>query len=180
MRLTKFKIHFLPIVIFILACQATELDYDNPLDVPSDEVPAIVFEPSVRQIPILSSSLINVFAVEVENVTGIRAEITYDNNILQVSDVARGDLFGQNSQNSLFFVNFQDNPGTIVIDYFYLGNSESQSVSGTGKIASILFKGNAVGASGLEFTSKTELVDKDDIQINIRSRGQGNIDVIQQ
>ena len=68
---------------------------------------------------LLSSSLINVFAVEVENVTGIRAEITYDNNILQVSDVARGDLFGQNSQNSLFFVNFQDNPGTIVIDYFY-------------------------------------------------------------
>ena len=105
MRLTKFKIHFLPIVIFLLACQATELDYDNPLDVPSDEVPAIVFEPSIEQIPLLSSSLLNVFAVEVENVTGIRAEITYDNNILQVSDVARGDLFGQNSQNSLFFVN---------------------------------------------------------------------------
>ena len=43
--LTKFKIHFLPIVIFLLACQATELDYDNPLDVPSDEVPAIVLSP---------------------------------------------------------------------------------------------------------------------------------------
>ena len=32
MLLTKFKIQFMSIVIFLLACQATELDYDNPLD----------------------------------------------------------------------------------------------------------------------------------------------------
>tara|TARA_S200000501_G_C20297418_1_gene514255 strand:- start:11 stop:523 length:513 start_codon:yes stop_codon:yes gene_type:complete len=166
--------------MMLFGCQATELNYENPLDVPAGEVPAIVFEPSASQIPLLSSSLINIFAVEVENVTGIRAEVTYDNNTLQVSDVARGDLFGQNSQNSLFFVNYIDTPGKIVIDYFYLGNSESKSISGTGKIASILFKGNAVGTSALEFSSQTELVDKDDIQIAIGLRGQGNIDVIQQ
>ena len=71
----------------------------------------------------------------------------------------------------------------IILGFGFLQLSGERFLDGLfpfAKIASILFKGNAVGASGLEFTSKTELVDKDDIQINIRSRGQGNIDVIQQ
>ena len=56
--------------MMLFGCQATELNYENPLDVPAGEVPAIVFEPSASQIPLLSSSLINIFAVEVKMLQG--------------------------------------------------------------------------------------------------------------
>lgn len=172
MRLIKL---FIPTITFlILGCDLYDNAELNPRDLDSNFTPGLVFDPVVRATTVGAAAEFDVFVVAAENISGIHAQIIYDANRLSVTNVTTGDFFSDSAQvNSSFFL-YDDDNGILDINYFYLGNGINKS--GTGKIATILFNTKqSFDATTLEITDESELVDQDDVDIQILSRGTATV-----
>ena len=172
MRLIKLII---PAITFlILGCDLYDNAELNPRDLDSNFTPGLVFDPVTRATTVGAAAEFDVFVVEADNISGIHAQITYDANRLSVTNVTSGDFFTDSAQvNSSFFL-YDDDNGTLDINYFYLGNNINKS--GTGKIATILFNTKQSFAETLlEITDASELVDEDDVDIQILTKGTATV-----
>ena len=172
MRLIKL---FIPTITFlILGCDLYDNAELNPRDLDSNFTPGLVFDPVVRATTVGAAAEFDVFVVAAENISGIHAQIIYDANRLSVTNVTTGDFFSDSAQvNSSFFL-YDDDNGILDINYFYLGNGINKS--GTGKIATILFNTKqSFDATTPEITDESELVDQDDVDIQILSRGTATV-----
>ena len=160
------------------------LSYENPLDVEDTEVPALVFSPESNETTVGGTAVFKVYAVQVTGVSGIHAQITYDNSTLGVSNVSPGDFLNDGQLSPMFFTkptNPQTATGTLDIYYFFLGNEVTRDGSGT--VAQINFttkqttSSQTDGVSTIEITSESEFVDPDDIPIVINYLGQASVEV---
>ena len=94
-----------------------------------------------------------------------------------MTNVTSGDFFVDSVQTgqSSFFI-YDDDPvaGVLDINYFYMGNEINKT--GTGKIATILFNTKQSFAETLlEITDASELVDEDDVDIEILTKGTATV-----
>ena len=104
-------------------------------------------------------------------------QVSYDPNRLSVTNVTTGDFFTDSVQTgqTSFFI-YDDDPvaGVLDINYFYMGSEINKT--GTGKIATILFNTKQSFAETLvEITDASELVDEDDVDIQILTKGTASV-----
>ena len=175
MRLIKF---LLPsVLIFTVACDLYDNSELNPRDIDSNLTPGLVFDPVSRTAPVGAAAEFEVYVVAAENLSGVHAQVSYDPNRLSVTNVTSGDFFVDSVQTgqSSFFI-YDDDPvaGVLDINYFYMGNEINKT--GTGKIATILFNTKqSFDETVLEITDASELVDEDDVDIQILTKGTATV-----
>jgi len=155
--------------------------YDNPLDTlatPIDgedpiETPALVFFPADVTVGLGLGATVQVFALEVDDLSGAHIIVEYDENKLNLLSVTEGDFFS-GSLETIFI--FEDDPSTGFLDIYasYLG-SDTIAVNGTGSIADIVFTTVSAGQSLLQYSSSCEFVDPENIPIVIEGFGSGMI-----
>ena len=163
--------------MLILGCEL----YDNtdfyPRDIDSNFTPGLVFEPVTRATPVGAAAEFDVFVVAAENISGIHAQVSYDPNRLSVTHVTTGDFFTdslQTGQTSFFIYDDDPTAGVLDINYFYMGSEINKT--GTGKIATILFNTKqSFAETTLEITDASELVDEDDVDIQILTKGTATV-----
>ena len=178
MRWIKYR-SFLLIGLFCLfSCDLDmpEEVYDNPLDLDINATqgispPALIFNPSVTNTTSGSNVSIQVFALEVNEVAGVHIQVQYSKNKLSVNSVSPGEFLQEGAQDPIFWYDNDAISGLLDIYCTYLG--DDTNVSGTGPVAYIIFAATAPGQGFLEYTSKCELVDKDDVKIQLNGLGQG-------
>ena len=174
-----FRYSFIFVFLFLSCAKEIPTEegvFDNPLD--AEEVtydtPALTFYPNKIETGIGTSVPVQVFALSVEDVTGSFVRVEYEKSKLRVLSVRAGDFFSD-SQDPIFLYNDNDASGWVDIHTSFLG-SDSVSVTGTGSLAEIVFTTLTSGISVLNYGQSSELVNKDDVQIQIKGFGTGTID----
>lgn len=168
--------------VFLQNCRTVPPEiYDNPLDTlatPIDgedpiETPAIVFFPGEVSVGLGLGATVQVFALEVHDLSGAHIIVEYDKNKLNLLSVTEGEFFSE-SLETVFI--YEDNSGNGTLDIYtsYLGR-DTVSVSGTGSIADLVFTTVAAGQSILTYSSGSEFVNADNVSISILGFGQGLI-----
>jgi len=167
------KQYIILIGFLFISCEIVEPELDNPLDTEASAEkgvapPALVFFPDNVSTNTGGNAVVNIYALEVENVAGIVVKVNYDNSKLNVSSVSPGSFFSD-SQNPIFIS--EDNQGTLDIYSFYMGSDKVKS--GTGPIAVIIFTTKVPGSSQLSIVQGSELLDENDVNIEIKGLGKG-------
>ena len=158
------------VLLWSLACEDEQIEFENPLVLYEGDVPALVFNPNQIDISVGDSTQVGVYVLEAADVSGVHAQIQYDTTKLSVSSVTVGSFF-VSDQTPIFI--FQNQGGTLDIFSYYLGSDKS--VTGTGVIGTVTFNAKVPGNSEIKFTTQSEMVDPSDQPIEIRSLGQGVI-----
>jgi hypothetical protein len=154
-----------------ISCEILEPVYDNTLDLDNNAPPALLFTPETSTTTLGGSAAVMLYALEVENIAGVRARIQYDAAKLIVSTVSAGSFF-TGSQAPVFI--YDDNgSGTLDIYSFYMGSDRIKT--GTGDIALIVFSTKLPGNASIELTTESELLDQNGELIPIQSFGRGVI-----
>ena len=161
--------------LFLIACDIPEEIYENPLDIEANaengiNPPALVFTPSNISTSTGSNVSLKIFALEVDSLAGSFIRINYDQNKLAVNSVSIGDLLKEGGQNPIFF--FEDNSASGFVDIYTSFLGDTESVSGTGPLAFIVFNIQAPGESTVSYNSESELVNKNDIPILLNGLGE--------
>ena len=163
--------------MLILGCELYDNAELNPRDIDSNFTPGLVFDPVARATTVGAAAEFDVFVVAAENISGIHAQVSYDPNRLSVTNVTTGDFFTdriQTGQTSFFIYDDDPTAGVLDINYFYMGSEINKT--GTGKIATILFNTKQSFAETLvEITDASELVDEDDVDIQILTKGTATV-----
>ncbi len=163
-----------PSLIFLFfACEIPTEVYDNPLDVENDvfDTPAMVFFPDTVTVNVGGSVTLNVFAMEITNLSGSHIQVNYNKNKLQLLSVNEGEFFS--GADNLIFI-FENDPTTGTIDIYtsFLGG-DTISVSGTGSLANLVLTATSSGMSSVTYTGACEFADPDDNPIEIKGFGEG-------
>ena len=108
-----------------------------------------------------------------DSLAGSFIRINYDQNKLAVNSVNIGDLLQEGGQNPIFF--FEDNSASGFVDIYTSFLGDTESVSGTGTLAFIVFNIQAPGESTVSYGSESELVNKNDIAIKLNGLGEAVI-----
>ena len=154
-----------------ISCEILEPVYDNTLDLDNNAPPALLFTPETSTTTLGGSAAVMLYALEVENIAGVRARIQYDAAKLIVSTVSAGSFF-TGSQAPVFV--YDDNGSGILDIYsFYMGSDRIKT--GTGDIALIVFSTKLPGDGSIDITSESELLDENGQLIPIQSFGSGVI-----
>ena len=100
------KQYIILISFLFISCEIVEPELDNPLDTEASAEkgvapPALVFFPDNVSTNTGGNAVVNIYALEVENVAGIVAKVSYDNTKLNVASVSPGSFFSD-SQNPIF------------------------------------------------------------------------------
>lgn len=163
--------------MLILGCELYDNTELNPRDIDSNFTPGLVFDPVARATTVGAAAEFDVFVVAAENISGIHAQVSYDPNRLSVTNVTTGDFFTdslQTGQTSFFIYDDDPTAGVLDINYFYMGSEINKT--GTGKIATILFNTKqSFVETLLEITDASELVDEDDVDIQILTKGTATV-----
>ena len=174
----KYSRLFLTLSLLLLYSCGKEIPeedvFENPLDEEemTYETPALTFYPLDISIDLGSSQSVDVFVLGVENLAGSYVKLSYDKSKLSVLSLSVGDFFSDAAQAPVFFYDDDAVNGIIEINTSFLG-SDSVSVSGTGKLASIVFQSTTDGQSSLLFDPDCEFVDPNDTAIVIKGFGVG-------
>jgi len=72
------------VLLWSLACEDEQLDFENPLDLYEGDVPALVFNPNQIDISVGDSTQVGVYVLEAADVSGVHAQIQYDTTKLSV------------------------------------------------------------------------------------------------
>ena len=172
MRLIKILLPTM--ALLTMACELYDNSELNPRDIDPALSPGLVFDPVSNTTTVGAAAEFDVYVVSADNISGIHAQITYDANRLSVTNVTTGDFFSDSAQTNTSFFIYDDDSGVLDINYFYLGNEITKS--GTGRIATILFNTKqSFDATTLEITDGSELVDQDDVDIAILTRGTATV-----
>ena len=153
------------------SCDLIEPEFDNPLDVQNNEPPALLISPEDYTSSIGQSVDISVYALEVEGIAGMRAQINYDDTMLKILKVTAGTFFDSNE--SPLFVHDDDGRGRLDVYSVFMGSDKQ--VSGTGNIAVITFQVISNGETVVEVSNGSQLLDSSGNPIIIQSYGQGVI-----
>ena len=163
--------------MLILGCELYDNAELNPRDIDSNFTPGLVFDPVARATTVGAAAEFDVFVVAAENISGIHAQVSYDPNRLSVTNVTTGDFFTdsvQTGQTSFFIYDDDPTAGVLDINYFYMGSEINKT--GTGKIATILFKTTqSFSETTLEINDASELVDEYDVDIHILTKGTATV-----
>lgn len=166
------------LIFLLIGCQLDIHDnaYDSPFDIDGNKKqgifpPALVLYPKEINASVQETVEMQVYAIDVNNLSGAHAAINYDFTKLKVVDVKPGKFF--KSAQEPFFI-YDDNEGVLNIFTSYLGIE--RKVGGSGDLAIITFKLKDSGESIISFNrNESELLDEDDIRITIKGFGQGSI-----
>ena len=153
------------------SCDLIEPEFDNPLDVQNNEPPALLISPEDYTSSVGQSVEISVYALEVEGIAGMRAQINYDDTMLKILKVTAGTFFDSNE--SPLFVHDDDGRGRLDVYSVFMGSDKQ--VSGTGNIAVITFQVISNGETVVEVSNGSQLLDSSGNPIIIQSYGQGVI-----
>ena len=166
------------IFLVFLGCELTDGVFENPLDreVAAENgvnPPALVFYPDVVTTTAGGSAATSVFALDISGVGMAEIMINYDQNKVSVGSVSKGELF--DGGNQPFFHYEDDGSGVLTIYVGYLG-PDGNSVSGTGKIANIVFSTLSAGQSEVSISNSSRILDPDAKAITLNGYGKGTID----
>ena len=153
------------------SCDLIEPEFDNPLDVQNNVPPALLISPEDYTSSIGQDVEISVYALEVEGIAGMRAQINYDDTMLKILKVSPGTFFDSNE--SPLFVHDDDGRGRLDVYSVFMGSDKQ--VSGTGNIAVITFLVISNGETVIEVSNGSQLLDSNGNPIIIQSYGQGVI-----
>ena len=153
------------------SCDLIEPEFDNPLDVQNNVPPALLISPEDYTSSIGQDVEISVYALEVEGIAGMRAQINYDDTMLKILKVSPGTFFDSNE--SPLFVHDDDGRGRLDVYSVFMGSDKQ--VSGTGNIAVITFQVISNGETVVEVSNGSQLLDSSGNPIIIQSYGQGVI-----
>ena len=173
---------YIPITLllfFLLSCSTPTKFNGNPLD-PEEaaeqgfSTPALVFFPAEVSTVLGGSFTLNVFAMEVDNITGSFIQISYDKTKLSLLSLNQGDFYAVTSE--LWFY-YDDDAEAGLIDIYsgFLG-VDSASVSGTGQLASLVFTTLVGGESTVSFTTESKFADPQNNPIEILGFGECVVD----
>ena len=176
MRWTKLLLT--PIIIAFLGCELSDGVFENPLDreVASSKgitPPALVFYPDVVTTTAGGSAATSVYALDISGVGMAEIVINYNQNKVSVGSVAKGELF--QGGNQPFFHYEDDGSGVLTVYIGYLG-PDGNSVSGTGKVANIVFSTLSAGQSEVSISNSSRILDPDAKAITLNGYGKGTID----
>ena len=163
------------ITLLIFPCEIPTEVYENPLDVDNEvfDLPALVFYPDSVGVNVGAGATVQVFAMEVNNLSGAHIQVSYDQNKLQVLSVNAGEFFSD-VQDLIFITD--DDPALGILDiYTSFLDGDTVSVSGTGSLANIVLTATSFGQSDVNYTGGCEFADPDDIPIVINGFGKGVI-----
>ena len=153
------------------SCDLIEPEFDNPLDVQNNVPPALLISPEDYTSSIGQDVEISVYALEVEGIAGMRAQINYDDTMLKILKVTAGTFFDSNE--SPLFVHDDDGRGRLDVYSVFMGSDKQ--VSGTGNIAVITFQVISNGETVVQVSNGSQLLDSSGNPIIIQSYGQGVI-----
>ena len=153
------------------SCDLIEPEFDNPLDVQNNVPPALLISPEEYTASVGDEVAVDLYALEVENVAALQAQILYDKDRLEIVSIGPGTFF--DSSDSPLFVTDSSNPGRLDVYSVFLGSSKE--VSGTGDLATIEFRVIAAGDAYLEVSGDSELLNRDSQPIALKSLGIGVI-----
>ena len=153
------------------SCDLIEPEFDNVLDIQNNVPPALLFSPEEYTASAGEEVAVDLYALEVENVAALQAQILYDKDRLEIVSIGPGTFF--DSSDSPLFVTDSSNPGSLDLYSVFLGSSKE--VSGTGDLATIVFRVIAAGDAYLEVSGDSELLNRDSQPIALKSLGIGVI-----
>ena len=161
--------------IFLMSCKIPEETFENPLDLDANAAkgiypPALIF--STDSLNLVSGEKVNIdlYALEIDSVSGAQIEIEYFASSISIDSVIFGDFFDGDA-NPIFIVENENNK--LVIYITYLGST--QTVSGTGVIASIEFRSLTPGSTLIKVSDKSILLDNSANPIEIKGYGRAKI-----
>jgi len=162
---------FIVLVPFLISCDLVDPVFDNILDVEYNDPPALLFSPNNYSSSTGKEVDVDLYALKVVDVAGMRARILYDDSKLEVLGVSSGEFFS--GTESPLFVYDDDGSGRLDIYSVIMGTEKK--VSGSGKIAIIKFFVKRSGEALLNLSDESQLLDTNGNEIEIRSLGQGVI-----
>jgi len=157
--------------LMFVSCDLIDPTFENVLDVQNNDPPALLFSPEEYTASVGEEVAVNLYALEVENVAALQAQILYDKDRLEIVSIGPGTFFDSND--SPLFVTDTSNPGRLDVYSVFLGSSKE--VSGTGDLATIVFRVIAAGDAYLEVSGDSELLNKASQPIALKSLGIGVI-----
>ena len=158
-------------VSVFVSCDLIDPEFDNPLDVQNNKPPALLISPEDYASSLGQSVEMSLYALEVEGVAGMRAQVNYDDTMVEVTQVVPGTFFDSNQ--SPLFVYDDDKNGTIDVYSVFLGSNKQ--VSGTGNIAIITFRVISNGETVIQISNESQLLDSNGNSVPIQSFGEGMI-----
>ena len=90
------------VLLWSLACEDEQIEFENPLDLYEGDVPALVFNPNQIDISVGDSTQVGVYVLEAADVSGVHAQIQYDTTKLSVSSVTVGSFLYRTRHPYLF------------------------------------------------------------------------------
>ena len=158
-------------VSVFVSCDLIDPYFDNPLDVQNNKPPALLISPEDYASSLGQSVEMSLYALEVEGVAGMRAQVNYDDTMVEVTQVVPGTFFDSNQ--SPLFVYDDDKNGRIDVYSVFLGSNKQ--VYGTGNIAIITFRVISNGETVIQISNESQLLDSNGNSIPLQSFGKGVI-----
>ena len=112
-------------------------------------------EPSESQVKIGNGITLKAFVSNVDRLFGVSFEIQFDGNLLEYARASAGGLLGEDA---IFFDIEGDNRISIAVSM----KAGDTPASGSGEIASIIFRGKAAGESQISYRVDTANLKRDD------------------
>ena len=75
------------------SCDLIEPEFDNVLDIQNNDPPALLFSPEEYTASAGEEVAVDLYALEVENVAALQAQILYDKDRLESGSIGPGRVF---------------------------------------------------------------------------------------
>ena len=153
--------------------------FTNPLDPETAAeigflTPAVVFFPATASTSVGSGVTLDIHAMDVDSIAGSRIQVSYNKTKLSLLSLSQGSFY-DGAPEMLFYYEDDADAGQIDIYSGFLG-VDSASVSGTGKLASLVFTTLVGGQSTVSFTTESRFVDPQNNPIEILGFGECVVD----
>ncbi len=153
--------------------------FTNPLDPETAEeigflTPAVVFFPATASTSVGSGVTLDIHAMDVDSIAGSHIQVSYNKTKLSLLSLSQGSFY-DGAPEMLFYYEDDADAGQIDIYSGFLG-VDSASVSGTGKLASLVFTTLVSGQSTVSFTTESKFADPLNNPIEILGFGECVVD----
>ena len=143
-------------------------------EVDAVEGPALLFYPRRHIASVGNDITFQIFAEEVQNLTGIEFSISFNPSLIQITSIGEGQ-FLSNSGESIFHSEYDNEGGSLSVIAAVLGGEES--VNGTGDLASIQIEVLSQGTATLAFDGSQIFKDPDNNVITIQDAIDGLVQI---
>jgi len=129
---------------------------------------------------VTGSAEINLNIIPSTPIAGAQFDVSFDPNMLQVSEVKEGNLLSQNGANTFFQQGTIDNVLGTIKDITAVITESGQSVSSEGNLASIVFlvKQNAQGSTNVQASNVVVGdINGNSLQLDVKNSGIAEINI---